>query len=63
MADPSFAPVAGAATVQVAASVIVTAVLTPLVTSWWYRRVMRERAAFDREAAISGLPVRESERV
>jgi len=45
LADPSFAPIAGAATVQVAASVIVTAVLTPLLTSWWYKRVIKERAA------------------
>jgi len=39
LADPSYAAVAPAATVQVAASVIVTAILTPLLTSWWYRRV------------------------
>ena len=39
LADPSYAAVAGAATVQVAASVIVTAILTPLLTSWWFRRV------------------------
>jgi 2-keto-3-deoxygluconate permease len=45
LADTSYAPVAGAATVQVAASVIVTAILTPLLTSWWYRRVWRSRAA------------------
>jgi 2-keto-3-deoxygluconate permease len=45
LADTSFAPVAGAATVQVAASVIVTAVLTPLLTAWWYKRVINERAA------------------
>jgi 2-keto-3-deoxygluconate permease len=38
LADPAYAAVAGAATVQVAASVIVTAVLTPLLTSWWFRR-------------------------
>ena len=37
LADPSFAPIAAAATVQVAASVIVTAVLTPLLASWWAR--------------------------
>ena len=43
MADPTYAPVAEAATVQVAASVIVTAVLTPLLTSWVYRRVTRAR--------------------
>jgi 2-keto-3-deoxygluconate permease len=45
LADTSFAPVAAAATVQVAASVIVTAILTPLLTSWWYRRQVRARAA------------------
>jgi 2-keto-3-deoxygluconate permease len=45
LADTSFAPIAGAATVQVAASVIVTAVLTPLLTAWWYKRVIKERAA------------------
>jgi 2-keto-3-deoxygluconate permease len=45
MADPSYAPIAGAATVQVTASVIVTAVLTPLLTTWWYKRVQLERAA------------------
>lgn len=39
LADPSYAAVAGAATVQVAASVIVTALLTPMLTSWWYRRI------------------------
>jgi 2-keto-3-deoxygluconate permease len=43
MADTSYAPVAGAATVQVAASVIVTALLTPLLTSWWFNRVTRQR--------------------
>jgi len=45
LADTSFAPIAGVATVQVAASVIVTAVLTPLLTAWWYKRVINERAA------------------
>jgi len=39
LADPSYAAIAPAATVQVAASIIVTAILTPLLTSWWYRRV------------------------
>ena len=50
LADPSFAPVAAAATVQVAASVIVTAILTPLLTSWWYRKVGRARLAAAVEA-------------
>jgi len=45
LADTSFAPVAAAATIQVTASVIVTAILTPLLTAWWYRRVSRTRAA------------------
>jgi 2-keto-3-deoxygluconate permease len=45
MADPSYNAVAPAATVQVAASVIVTAILTPLLTSWMYRRVTRKREA------------------
>jgi 2-keto-3-deoxygluconate permease len=46
MADASYASVAGPATVQVAASVIVTALLTPLLTSWWFKRV---RAKNERE--------------
>jgi 2-keto-3-deoxygluconate permease len=45
MADKSYEAVAGAATVQVAASVIVTAILTPLLTAWWYKRVRRQREA------------------
>jgi 2-keto-3-deoxygluconate permease len=44
LADPSFAAIAPAATVQVATSVIVTAVLTPLLTSWWCRRQVRLKA-------------------
>jgi 2-keto-3-deoxygluconate permease len=48
MADTTYAPIAEAATVQVAASVIVTAILTPLLTSWWYKRVIREE---ERKAA------------
>jgi 2-keto-3-deoxygluconate permease len=41
LADPAYAAVAPAATIQVTASVIVTAILTPLLTSWWYRRVTK----------------------
>src|SRR6266852_4147221 len=41
LADTSYAPVAAAATVQVAASVIVTAILTPLLTSWWFKRIVK----------------------
>ena len=53
LADTSFAPIAGAATVQVAASVIVTAVLTPLLTAWWYKRVINERAAASQARTIA----------
>lgn len=45
LADPSYAAIAPIATVQVAASVIVTAVLTPLLTSWMHGRVKRKREA------------------
>jgi 2-keto-3-deoxygluconate permease len=59
LADKTYMPVAEAATVQVAASVIVTAILTPLLTSWWYKRVMRERLAKAAlEAQAAAIPVR-----
>ncbi|MEO8481007.1 MAG: 2-keto-3-deoxygluconate permease [Acidobacteriota bacterium] len=48
LADPSYAAIAPAATVQVAASVIVTAILTPLLTSWWYRRVEASKTRDER---------------
>jgi 2-keto-3-deoxygluconate permease len=44
MADPAYAAIAPVATIQVAASVIVTAILTPILTSWMYKRVHKERA-------------------
>jgi 2-keto-3-deoxygluconate permease len=56
MADTTYAPVAEAATVQVAASVIVTAILTPLLTSWWYKRVIKQEqreAMATREADVA----------
>jgi 2-keto-3-deoxygluconate permease len=59
LADKTYAPVAEAATVQVAASIIVTAILTPLLTAWWYKRVTRERKAraAAAEAAAGVTPV------
>jgi 2-keto-3-deoxygluconate permease len=45
LADHSYAGIAPAATVQVAASVIVTSILTPLLTAWTFRKVAKERAA------------------
>ena len=53
LADPTFAAVAPAATVQVAASVIVTAIMTPLLTSWQYKRVMKKRLSKEREAVAA----------
>jgi 2-keto-3-deoxygluconate permease len=52
MADPTYAAIAPIATVQVAASVIVTAILTPILTSFVYKRVQRQRA----NAAQTALP-------
>lgn len=45
IADPSFALIAPMATVQVAASVIVTAILTPMLTAYMYRRTKKEALA------------------
>jgi 2-keto-3-deoxygluconate permease len=44
MADPAYSGIAAVATVQVAASVIVTAILTPILTSFMYNKVHKERA-------------------
>ena len=43
LADHSYAAIAPAATVQVAASVIVTALLTPMLTAWISRRNARKQ--------------------
>jgi 2-keto-3-deoxygluconate permease len=56
MADPTYAAIAPIATIQVAASVIVTAVLTPILTSFVYKRVQRQRAQ-EAEAAHAILPM------
>jgi 2-keto-3-deoxygluconate permease len=53
LADPTYTAIAPIATVQVATSVIVTAVLTPMLTAWMYRRVQAKRAA---QALDMGLP-------
>jgi 2-keto-3-deoxygluconate permease len=53
MADKSYLPIAAAATIQVSASVIVTAILTPLLTSWWYKRLSKAREAKASAAAAS----------
>lgn len=38
MVDPSWAPFVGDATTQVAAAVVVTAILVPIVTGWWSKK-------------------------
>jgi 2-keto-3-deoxygluconate permease len=48
-ADPSFAAYVGTATSQVAASVLVTALLAPLVTTWALRRAKASPADAERE--------------
>jgi 2-keto-3-deoxygluconate permease len=53
LADPRYAVVAQAATVQVAAAVIVTAILTPILTAWMFRKVCRERAIKTAAEAVS----------
>ncbi|HEY1998979.1 2-keto-3-deoxygluconate permease [Paraburkholderia sp.] len=51
MADPSYAAIAPIATIQVAASVIVTAILTPLLTALVHRRIRQKAQAPERVAA------------
>jgi 2-keto-3-deoxygluconate permease len=63
LADPTYLPVAPAATIQVTASVIVTAILTPLVTSWWYRKVTNERLAREKVAGERDVEVASVARV
>ena len=49
-ANPVYKPAAASATILVATSVVVTAILVPIVTAWWYRRVGRPRAPEERIA-------------
>jgi len=56
LADHSYAAIAPIATVQVAASVIVTAILTPVLTAFIHRRVKhREADAVDTKLVPDGL--------
>jgi len=50
IADPSYAAIAPIATIQVAASVIVTAILTPVLTAYVHRRVKRAELAAQQTA-------------
>ncbi|MEU1898525.1 2-keto-3-deoxygluconate permease [Nocardiopsis dassonvillei] len=64
-ADPSFAAYVGTATSQVAASVLVTALLAPLVTTWVLRRAGASPAEAEKEeqarAAASAAPAQAKE--
>ncbi|WP_122154474.1 2-keto-3-deoxygluconate permease [Paraburkholderia sp.] len=54
LADHSYAAIAPAATVQVAASVIVTAVLTPILTAWVFRKQQKKLLQPDAQVALEG---------
>jgi 2-keto-3-deoxygluconate permease len=54
MADHSFAGIAPVATLQVATSVIVTAILTPVVTAYVYRRNLKKAQHLTLEPVIQG---------
>lgn len=41
--NPAFAPMANSATAIVATCVLVSAVLTPMVTMWYYKRLMAKQ--------------------
>jgi 2-keto-3-deoxygluconate permease len=43
IADPAYAPAAAQATMLVSASIVVTALATPLVTAWWAGRLAESR--------------------
>jgi 2-keto-3-deoxygluconate permease len=49
-ANPAYAPAAESATVLVAASVVVTAILCPIITVLWARMVLKQPAGGSREA-------------
>ena len=49
-ANPVYAPAAQSATVLIAASVVVTAILCPTITVLWARKVLKQPAGGSREA-------------
>jgi 2-keto-3-deoxygluconate permease len=53
IADPTYAAIAPIATIQVAASVIVTAILTPILTAFVHRRLKRRLVAAETDATAS----------
>jgi 2-keto-3-deoxygluconate permease len=62
LADPSYAAIAPLATIQVAASVIVTAILTPVLTAYIHRRVQKKtRASEQAEPSDPSAPLQVEE--
>jgi 2-keto-3-deoxygluconate permease len=57
-ANPAYKPAADAATVLVATSVVVTAILVPIVTAWWNRRVSRRTARVPPAGAVASASTR-----
>ena len=55
-ANPVYKPAAASATVLVATSVVITAILVPIVTAWWYRRVSSRAAGRAAPAVAAGAP-------
>jgi 2-keto-3-deoxygluconate permease len=55
IADPTYAAIAPIATIQVAASVIVTAILTPVLTAFIHRRI--KRRALDAQEVVATASV------
>jgi 2-keto-3-deoxygluconate permease len=56
LANPAYAAAAPSATVLVAASVVVTAILCPIVTVLWARMVLKQPAGGSREAQAAFAP-------
>ena len=56
-ADPTYAAIAPAATIQVAASVITTAVLTPILTGFVFNMIQKKRALAAEKAALAAPAV------
>ncbi len=48
----AYKPAAASATVLVATSVVVTAILVPIITAWWYRRMQARQPALAPAPAV-----------
>jgi 2-keto-3-deoxygluconate permease len=55
-ANPAYKPAAATATILVATSVVVTAILVPIVTAWWHRRMTGRTAEAEAGAAAAAAP-------